>query len=145
MLAALLAGTPLLAQTTDPGSTVDDEEVLVLSPFEVTAQEDNTGYAAATTLAGNRLNTDIKDLGTSLSVYTQQFLKDIGATDNQSLLKYTLGTEIGGVNGNYSGSGGGTAPNADASYLNPQSTNRVRGLVSADNTRDLYLDRKSVV
>ncbi len=139
MLAALLAGTPLLAQTTDPGSTVDDEEVLVLSPFEVTAQEDNTGYAAATTLAGNRLNTDIKDLGTSLSVYTQQFLKDIGATDNQSLLKYTLGTEIGGVNGNYSGSGGGTAPNADASYLNPQSTNRVRGLVSADNTRDLYL------
>lgn len=138
-MAVLLTSAPMLAQSTDAGSPIDDEDVLVLSPFEVTAADESEGYAAASTLAGNRLNTDIKDLGTSLSVYTSQFLSDIGATDNQSLLKYTLGTEIGGVNGNYSGSGGGTAPNSDASYLNPQSTNRVRGLVSADNTRDLYL------
>lgn len=115
-----------------------DEDVYVLSPFEVTAGTE-TSYITTTTLAGNRLNTDIRDLGTSLSIYTQQFMTDVGATDNQTLLKYTLGTEVGGVSGNYSGSGGGANPDKDASYLNPQSTNRVRGLVSADNTRDLYL------
>ena len=115
-----------------------DEEVYEMSPFEVTAaQSDN--YLTTTTLAGNRLNTDIRDLGTSISVYNDQFLTDIGATDNQSLLKYTLGTEVGGIYGNYSGSGGGASPDKDASYLNPHSTNRVRGLVSADFTRDLYL------
>jgi hypothetical protein len=138
LLAALIAAGPAVAQRA--ATALDrDEDVLVLSPFEVLADAETDGYAAATTLAGNRLNTQIRDLGTSLSVYTPQFLRDIGAIDNQSLLRYTLGTEIGGIQGNYSGAGGGTSPNADAAYLNPQSTNRVRGLVSADNTRDLYL------
>lgn len=115
-----------------------EDEVYTMSPFEVTTTDDE-GYFTTTTLAGNRLNTDIRDLGTSLSIYNMQFLDDVGATDNQTLLKYTLGTEVGGVFGNYSGSGGGASPNKDASYLNPGSTNRIRGLVSADNTRDLNL------
>lgn len=156
-LAVVLAPTLLLAQIKDPANPVEEnppkkvevekkpaavkslDDTVVLSPFEVKASDDSNGYSTATTLAGNRLNTDVRDLGTSLSIYNSQFLKDIGATDNQSLLKYTLGTEIGGVNGNYSGSGGGTSPNTDASYLNPESNNRVRGLIAADNTRDLYL------
>lgn len=145
-LAALIALAPSLGwaqqppkQTTPAAvSTEAEDEVVQLSPFEVLATDDK-GYVSTTTLAGNRLNTDIRDLGTSLSIYNTQFLKDIAATDNQSLLKYTLGTEIGGINGNYSGSGGGTAPDKDASYLSPQSSNRVRGLVAADSTRDLYL------
>jgi hypothetical protein len=121
------------ASTTDE----EQEELVVLSPFEVTASDDNR-YVTSNTLAGNRLNTDVKDLGTSLSVYNRTFIDDIGATDNASLLQYTLSTEVGGIYGNYSGSGGGVAPNANAA-LNPQSNNRVRGLVSADNTRDLFL------
>ncbi len=120
-----------------PETTEKAEEVVVLSPFEVTASNEDS-YSTANTLAGNRLNTELKDLGTSLSVYNQTFLKDIGATDNASLLQYTLSTEVGGIYGNFSGSGGGTAPNANAA-LNPQSNNRVRGLVAADNTRDLFL------
>jgi hypothetical protein len=138
-LCPLMATGQSVAQPTPTsGSGTDMDDVVTLSPFEVTTTDD-VGYVTANTLAGNRLNTDVRDLGTSLSIYNQAFLNDIGATDNQSLLKYTLGTEIGGIQGNFSGSGGGTAPNADVSYLNPQSTNRVRGLVSADNTRDLFL------
>lgn len=142
-IVAAVALAPWLAygQQASPAASTPgdlDEDVLVLSPFEVSASQDN-GYATATTLAGNRLNTELKDLGTSLSIYNQQFLDDIGATDSKSLLQYTLGTEVGGVLGNYSGSGGGTAPNTSAAFQNPQSTNRVRGLVGADNTRDLYL------
>lgn len=141
LLAIALSSLPSIAQTA-PKKTIaptdDEDQPIVLSPFEVSAEHDD-GYATATTLAGNRLNTDLKDLGSSISVYNERFLRDIGATDNQSLLKYTLGTEIGGIYGNYSGSGGGTSPDRDASYLDPQSTNRVRGLIAADNTRDLYL------
>jgi len=140
LAAILLAPSIGIAQQTIASPPIDAKEnIIQLSPFEVRPTETGDGYVTTTTLAGNRLNTELKDLGNSLSVYNAQFLKDIGATDNQSLLKYTLGTEIGGVNGNYSGSGGGTSPDRDNSYLNPQSTNRVRGLISADNTRDLYL------
>lgn len=143
-LAALIALGPWSAhgQQASPAPSAapeKDEQVLILSPFEVVADDSNDGYVTTTTLAGNRLATDLRDLGTSLSVYNTQFLNDIGATDSRSLLQYTLGTEVGGIQGNYSGSGGGTAPNTGAAYQNPQSTNRVRGLVGADNTRDLYL------
>lgn len=133
IVATLLLPAIGLAQS----SSDEEDEVFTLSPFEVSG-EDDSGYFTQATLAGNRLKTDLKDLGTSLSVYNDQFLDDIGATDNSTLLKYTLGTEVGGVNGNFSGSGGGTDPNSNAS-LSPQSTNRVRGLIGADNTRDLYL------
>ncbi len=137
MLFCLLVPLFVFGQDTDVSDEMS-EDIYEMSPFEVTTTEDDT-YFTTTTLAGNRLSTDIRDLGTSLSIYNEQFMDDIGATDNQTLLKYTLGTEIGGVFGNYSGSGGGASPDKDASYLNPNSSNRVRGLVSADNTRDLYL------
>src|SRR6185312_4826827 len=45
-----------------------DKDVLVLTPFEVTASADSKGYTAATTLAGNRLKTDLRDVGSSVSV-----------------------------------------------------------------------------
>lgn len=137
LLATTAASSTAWAQATAP-RPIEDDEIVVLSPFEVSAEQQSSGYSTASTLAGNRLNTDLRDLGTSLSVYNAEFLSDIGATDQRSLLQYTLGTEVGGLFGNYSGSGGGNAPNTNAS-LSPQSTNRVRGLVSADNTRDLYL------
>lgn len=134
--AILLTPSVIWAQQANAPSDIDDETI-VLSPFEVSASNE-IGYATATTLAGTRLSTELKDLGTSLSIYNQAFLNDIGATSNETLLTYTLGTETGGIYGNYSGTGGGTSPNLNAS-LNPSSNNRVRGLVSADNTRDLYL------
>jgi len=125
--------------TTDDSSPVkSDDESIVLSPFEVSASKDS-GYIGSTTLAGSRLNSDVRDLGTSVSVYSSVFLKDINATDNQTLLKYTLGTEVGGINGNFAGAGGGAVLDDSKSYISPDSTNRVRGLAAADDTRDLFL------
>lgn len=80
---------------------IDEEDVVVLSPFEVSAADENQGYAAATTLAGNRLNTELRDLGNAVTVITSQFLADIAATDNASMLQYTTGTEVGNVPGNF--------------------------------------------
>jgi outer membrane receptor protein involved in Fe transport len=111
----------------------DAESLLVLSPFVVTADEDE-GYAARSTLAGTRIRTDLKDVGSSISVITKQFLEDTNSTNIESLLVYTANTEVSGEGGNFLGKGDGailTSP--------PGTSTRVRGLTSADNTRDYYL------
>lgn len=112
--------------------------MIVLSPFEVQATEEG-GYAAATTLAGNRLNTDLRDIGNAVSVITAQFIKDIGATNNETLLQYTTGTEVGNVYGNFAGTGDGAFLDESTKFTQPNSNTRVRGLTAADNTRDYFM------
>lgn len=51
------------------------EEVYELSPFAVEAA-DSTGYQATSTLAGTRIKTNLKDLGASISVVTEEFMDD---------------------------------------------------------------------
>lgn len=116
-----------------------DETIVKLSPFEVSATSETNGYAAATTLAGNHLNTELRDIGNAVSVVTSQFMKDIGATDNQTLLQYTTNTEVGNVYGNFAGAGDGSVLDESNHFTNPNQNNRVRGLTSADNTRDYFL------
>src|SRR5688572_14538008 len=67
LLAALLIPCAFMNAQTSQGPTpsatapVQDEDVVILSPFEVTAGTDRS-YTAATTLAGNRLNTQLRDI-----------------------------------------------------------------------------------
>jgi len=112
---------------------IDDANVVTLSPFEVSADADNQGYTAATTLAGNRLNTELRDVGNAVTVISSQFLTDIAATDNESLLQYTTGTEVGNIQGNFAGIGDGTQPAVQNFYNNPNGNTRVRGLTAASN------------
>ena len=121
-----------------PAAASTEEEILVLSPFEVTSEGD-TGYTATSTLAGTRVRTDLRDIASSLSVVTSQFLKDTGATSNQTLLPYQVNTEVGGTFGNFAGVGNGQTANENAKLANPNSNTRVRGLDSADNTRDYFI------
>ncbi len=128
-----LLGSAQLAFPQD--DTDDDEEIFELSPFEVSGEKDQ-GYRASSTLAGTRIRTDLKDIGSAISVYTDQFLEDIGATDNNSLLQYTTNAEAGGSQGTYLGYDGGATVNEASALISPQTNNRIRGLASADNTRD---------
>ncbi len=117
-----------------------DREVIVLSPFEVTSSAADDSYVAADTLAGNRLNTKLRDIGSSLTVVTSQLLRDTAATDNTSLLQRIGGAEVGGVNGNFAAPG----PNSSSTLLTedtirPTEATRIRGLAAADNTRDFFL------
>lgn len=139
-LAALSALLPAvgLAQQTATSSVTKQEEVIELSPFEVTA-EDNNSYTAATTLAGNRLNTELRDIGNAVTVINAQFLKDIGATNNETLLQYTVGTEVGNLRGNFAGTGDSSFLDESRKFVNPNQNTRVRGLAEADNTRDYFL------
>ncbi|MFT3831517.1 MAG: TonB-dependent receptor plug domain-containing protein [Opitutaceae bacterium] len=142
---ATMLSPVLVAQTTPaestPGSTepkLIDEDVVVLSPFEVSASS-TTGYAASTTLAGNRLNTELRDIGSAVSVVTTDFLNDVGATDNRTLLQYTTGSEVGGSYGNFAGTGDGPLLDESSRFISPNTNTRIRGLTSADNTRDFFL------
>ena len=60
------------------------DEIYELSPFEVSADTD--GYAARNSLAGSRIDTALKDLPNSISVMTEEFMKDIGATSPQDAM-----------------------------------------------------------
>jgi hypothetical protein len=110
------------------------EEVVELSPFVVNSSQ-NTGYQATSTLAGTRLNTDIKDIGAAVSVYTQEFLEDINVTKLQDILTYTASTEAAGKSGNFSGIAGESSAGVRE---DPQSVNRVRALAQATRTRDFF-------
>ncbi|MCB1124031.1 MAG: TonB-dependent receptor plug domain-containing protein, partial [Verrucomicrobiae bacterium] len=114
----------------------DEEEVFELSAFEVAASEDE-GYMATTTLAGSRVRSNLRDLGASIAVVTEEFMQDTGATDGQSLLQFVGNVEVGGVLGNFSDVNLDNASTNDT-RLNPQNSQRVRGLVSATLTRDYF-------
>lgn len=118
----------------------DDEDTYTLSPFTINENE-AVGYAATSTLAGTRIKTDLKDLGAAISVVTEEFMDDIGATDALTLLSYTANTEVGGIQGNFSGAtdtGFGRFAQTEA-RTNPQNNQRVRGLLNADLTRGYFL------
>jgi outer membrane receptor protein involved in Fe transport len=116
-------------------SEVDDEEVVLLSPFEVSA-EDSSGYTATSTLAGTRVRTDLRDIASPITVVTKQFMDDTASFSNNDLLVYTNNTEVGGLNGNF---GLGGQSDESSSLLRPSENTRVRGLDAADNTRNYFL------
>ncbi len=118
-----------------------EEPVIELSPFEVSNSSD-VGYRSSDSLAGTRIRTDLRDVGSSISVANEKFLSDIGATNSETLLQYMAGAEVGGTRGNFLvGTSVGDAGIIDegAAMVRPQSNTRVRGLTSADNTRDYFL------
>ena len=90
---------------------------------------------AVSRLAGTRVRTDLKDVASAISVVTAQFLQDTGAKNASDLLVYTPSTEVAGLRGNFSGAAGSAVVQENT----VSATTRVRGLDSADNTRDYFL------
>lgn len=138
----LVASGVALAQPTTPTAPAtassSEEEPITLSPFEVTGTDD-VGYQATSTLAGTRLRTNLRDIGSSISIVNEEFLTDTGSTNLEDVLIFTPNTEVGGLGGNFSGSQG-AAPIPEQQRDNPSGgITRIRGLASADLTRDYFL------
>jgi outer membrane receptor protein involved in Fe transport len=117
-----------------------EEDIVRMSVFTVSEQAD-TGYQALNTLAGTRLNTPLKDIGASISVYTKDFMDDIGAVDAASLLAYATNMEVAGANGNYSAATddiNSTMALNGGQRANPQGTARTRGLAAPNITRNYF-------
>lgn len=107
-----------------PALRIEEKEV-VLAPFEVRTEKDD-GYMAQNTASGSRLNASLKDTPAPISVFTAEFLKDIGATDISSLSDYAINTE------RIPGFQNGLASGANQVEFDTQF--RIRGLPASSNT-----------
>src|SRR5690606_18155048 len=126
------------AQTTVRDDQENTEDIVKLSPFEVVSTEDN-GYAATSSLAGSRLNTELRDVASAITVVTPEFLKDTGSTNLRDVLVYTTSTEVSGIGGNFYGGNADDNAYRNQMLANPQSGTRVRGLNTADLTRNFFV------
>ena len=91
----LVASLSAFAQTAPPAppeSTASDV-AFVLSPFQVDATKD-LGYAAKNTLAGSRLNSQLIDTPSAISVMTPEFQMDIGAATIDTAIAFGANTEV---------------------------------------------------
>ena len=135
----LTCASGLTAADTPPPAPAERDEVLKLNPF-VVSENDAVGYSAASTLAGTRINTALRDVGAAISIITPEFLRDTAATNLGELLSLTTATEVGGVSGNFAGGAiSGGRPDQSDARENPQGNNRVRGIGAATTTRDYFL------
>lgn len=131
LLAGSVFGSLIHAQSPSEDET---ENVFELNPFVVESSGE-MGYMATNTLAGTRINTQLKDVGASVSVYTEEFLQDIDANKIEDILTYTTSGEGGGSDGNF---GGFTGETSDEVRGNPSGVNRFRALAPATRTRDYF-------
>ncbi len=65
---------------------------MVLSPFVVDAGA-QTGYLANQTLSGTRLKTDLKDIASSITIFTEELMNDLGANNVNDLIAFAPNTD----------------------------------------------------
>lgn len=119
------------AQTAAPAPAAAEppkEEVLVLSPFQVVA--DNRGYYSANTMSGTRFNTKLDDLASSITVMTKGQMSDFGMLDMNDIFLYVAGTEGTGTYTDFTLDRNGSI--GDNVQNNPTQANRVRGIAPAN-------------
>ncbi len=92
-----LIGTVLAQQAPNrpapPSGSTSAGEVVELSPFVVNTDQD-VGYLATNSLAGSRLNQSLKDTASAISVFTPEFLSDIGALNLTDAVAYAVNVEL---------------------------------------------------
>jgi outer membrane receptor protein involved in Fe transport len=120
--ATLLPGAEAASPPPAPASK---EEIVELSPFTVNTSRD-VGYVAENTLAGSRLNSELRDTASSVSVFTKEFLDDAGITDLAGLLQYAVNAEM---DTSENKAGNEQNPVSNAERLTP--TILVRGLAAS--------------
>src|SRR5215204_6062123 len=76
-LALGLMPTAAFAQNVTPRTNPPSEDQAVeLNPFVVSSTTD-TGYLASNTLAGSRMNTELRNVASVVSVFTPEFMSDL--------------------------------------------------------------------
>ncbi len=95
---ALISG--LVAQSSPVPSGAKDDAAVTLTPFTVNSDRD-TGFAAASALAGGRLASDLRDTPAAYSVITREFIDALNLTDLQSAQNWTTGATFNSDIGTY--------------------------------------------
>src|SRR5688500_327887 len=114
------------AQTspTPAAPAVASDGTVTLSPFEVNTDR-AVGYTASNSLAGGRLNTDLRDTAAAISVFTKEFLEDIAITNVNQALEFGLNTASE------------VEPTGNLSVENNFNF-RIRGITGAQRSRNLF-------
>ncbi len=126
LLPITLAVSVASTRAADPAAS--NSGVVTLNPFEVSAETDE-GYRATNSLLGSRLNTPLRDLPGAISVFTKDFLDDIGATDIKDIIRYDLNVQEN--YGDADAGGGGAEANG---FTDGLTSFRIRGLRSSTST-----------
>lgn len=108
------------------------EDVFELSPFVVDASSDE-GYRATNTLSGNRLNTENRYVGASVTEITNQLLEDVGIDNFEDVLDLVPNSakaESGGLSAD---------PTGNESIFGVRY--RVRGFLLTGFSRDFFKTR----
>ena len=95
LLATALVGPAgiLSAQTpVPPAAPAAKDDAVLLTPFQVDASLDR-GYAASQTLNGTRMKTELRDIGSALTVFTEQMMNDLGANSIYDLMAFAPNTD----------------------------------------------------
>jgi hypothetical protein len=130
------APAPSTAPAPDTAATVKKgaEEVVQLSPFEVKAE--SNGYYSPNTMSGTRINSNIQDLASSITVITKTQMQDFALRDMNDIFLYAGNTE--GTGTYTAGTGYGVADRngsvADNVQIDPINSNRIRGIAPANIT-----------
>lgn len=92
---AVLLALPISAQTTPPVRPADapPDEVLKLSPFQVSAQGDR-GYGVTNSIGASRINLPLEDISTAVATLNRTFQDDIGAANLVEAIKYVSGVDM---------------------------------------------------
>jgi hypothetical protein len=115
---------------TRPAADADKDDILQLSPFEVTGQV--RGYYATNVMSGTRLNSKLEDLGASISVVTKEQMQDFALLDLNDIFALESNTEGTAQFTDVAFTAGGNP--IDNTQLDPTSANRIRGVGPANMT-----------
>ena len=116
--------SPLCAQAQD----APEGDVFELSPFEVSTT-DSGSYIVQDTLAGNRLRTETRDIGASITILSEDFMDDLGISSFNDVMDYLPSAE---TENTY---------NQDITFNAPFLTTgyRIRGLPTQNLTRNFFV------
>lgn len=129
------AAAPTAAAGSSPSP---QDQTLTLTPFEVSADSD-TSYGALNSNSITRFKTALIEMPVTADVFTEAFMKDVGATSVEELVSnYTAG---GGYTTNDPGS---DAAAVQAGDRQATSSVTVRGLMSPTLRRDAFIQLGSL-
>ena len=129
--AALLLGlgvVPGISQTAPASGGAKEETTVKLDPFKVSADSD-VGFVAASSLAGGRIATALKDTPVAYSVITSEFLEAFNVTDVAEASQWTVNSNLNEGDGSSRVLGLNPSPSGNV---------RTRGVVAGTPTRNFF-------
>lgn len=91
-LLALPSGS-LLAQETSPPTGASEDEVVVLSRFDVSTAKDD-GYSSSQSIGATRMGMSLKEIPQNIAVINENFIRDVAPRSISEIAQYVAGVSL---------------------------------------------------